>query len=880
MSMNVTFGLRLDERQGPSDQDFFLAPVVGRQGFLGLLETYLGLTRPTTPHAERVAAYQGFLSQAEANGHPRFYSASLKADSVGSAARLLEWRDEWYLGGWNGCALLNSPRKIQDLAAVEAIAAGTLALGEGERLVAVAAALRAGNRVPVTGVHLNDEIALFPSAWREVLAQLEVLPARQPMPSATGDLGRLQQFSLSAVDAGRVGETLVFERDGSVEVVQSHSCEMAEHWLSAICRANPADRLILCEGNGDALDATLEATGVPICGFGASSDLRPALQAMGLALETSWSPINVPRLVEFLVHPIGPFSAKARRQLARALAEQPGIGSESWIAAKKSLNELEHAEEILGEVGFWFEGERWERTHGAPVAELAARAERVYQVIKRLATAVDADALGLGPAVHQCEAVLAGLAEFQRQGVPTLTPRQIEQLLSQATPSGATNPYGSSQAGCPKSAMAAAVCTPENAEEVVWWMPSSPVLPAPHPWSAQELAGLAAVGVQLRDPAAELVALSQQWLRPLFAARSRFVLVLPPPGREQHPIWQLIKQIVPSIQVLNIDEALHRAHTSDGLASVVETVPLVTAERFIELGGPISSRREKKSFTNLNDFFHNPALALLKDVASLRTGTVLEVSVGERLQGTLAHRVIEKLFQQEGALAWTPEQAAAWFDGMIDPLLEAEGAPLLMLGASVEFHRFKQMCRRAACSLLGHLQKAGATEVQTEHELEGTFSGEVIIAKLDMLVHLANERTAVLDLKRSWASGYRKVLSDGRHLQLALYAGLVRENFGALPATVGYFIFETADLLVTHDGVLGTAEVRAPKDGASLPELLTMAVATWKWRQGQWAEGKVEWVDERFGKLETLGGPEGTLPLEEVGRYDGDHLALLGGWGA
>lgn len=876
MGMQITFGLRLDERQGPSSHDYFMAPVVGRQAFLGLLETYLGLCGPEVPRAERVAAYLGFLSQAEVGGAKRFYSKSLEADSVGSAARLLDWRDEWYLGGWNGTALATSPRKLQDLAAVEALAVGELAPGEGERLAVIANALRAGNRIPVASVQLVDDLTLFPAAWQAVLAHMQVRAAPTLDPAAQGDLGRLQKHLLEAVDAGRVGDELLLEGDGSVEVVQARSREMAEHWVSAVCRAEPADRLILCEEGGDALDATLMATGVPACGFGASSDLRPALQAMGLALETCWTPIDVPRLVEFLVHPIGPFTAKARRPLARALAAQPGIGSEKWVATKESLKELENAKEVLGDVAFWFEGERWDREVGAPVVALAARADRVYQALKHLAGAADAEELGVGPALHQGESVLAGLTEFQRQGVATLTPREIEQLLSQATPSGATNPYAASQAGCLKSAVVAAVCPPAEADEVLWWMPSKPVLPAPHPWSVQELTGLAGAGVRLRDPAAELIALSRQWLRPLFAARHRFVLVLPPLGQEEHPVWQLIKQIVPTVGVVSIDDELPGAHTKDALAWTGKAVELSTAKRYIELGVPLKIRRAEHAFTNLNDFFHNPALAVLKDVATLRTGTVLEASDGNRLRGTLAHRVVEKLFQQEGALTWTSEQAQAWFDRMIDPLLEAEGAPLLMLNASVELHRFKRMCRRAACALLAHLQSAGVTKVQTELELDGTFAGEPFTAKIDMLAHLPNGQTALLDLKLSWASGYRKVLSEGRHLQLALYAGVVRENLGALPATVGYFIFESAELLVTHSDVFSAAEVRVP--AASLLEVLEMAVATWKWRQGQWAEGKVEWVDERFGKLKTLGGPEGTLPLEEVGRYDGDHLALLGGW--
>lgn len=871
--MRVTFGLRLDERQGPAGEDSFMAPVVGRKGFLGLLETYLGLSGPETARAQRVAAYQGFLEQAQ-SAAPRFYAKSFAADSVGTAARLLDWRDEWYLAGWDGSALEASPTKLRDLAAVEDLAAGVLAAGEGERLVAVATALRGGAKVPVDGVLLTDDLALFPAAWKAVLELLPCSLAPDLTPSAAGDLGRMQAAMLAAVTVGKTESAVTLDGDGTLEVLQANSREVAEQWLSATERSGRVDRLIVCEDGGDALDASLEATGVVACGFGAASDLRPALQLLGLAFETCWTPVDVPRLVEFLVHPIGTFTAKARRPLAEALAAQPGIGGESWHAAKDSLKALDNAEAVLEEVAFWFEGERWDRHAGAPVGALVQRAYRVNEALKRLASASDVEFLGVGPALHQCEAVLAGLTEFQRQGVVLLVSRQVEQLVSQATPGGATNPYGASQVGCQKSAAVAAVCGTEQAAEVIWWMPSTPLLPQPHPWSATELAGLKEVGVQLRDPAAELAALSRQWLRPVLAAKERFVLVLPPPRCEEHPIWQLVRQLAPTLAVRRLDDDLLAG--AKGLASVVTRVPLVTAERYIELGKAISSRRKEQSFTSLNDFFNNPALAVLKDVAGLRTATVLEASEGNQLLGTLAHRVVERLFQQDGVLAWTPAQAAAWFDGVVGPLLQEEGAPLLMPGASVEAHRFKQICRRAIGSLLVNLQQAGAVKVETEVEIKGEFEGEPFIAKVDLLVTLANNRTVILDLKWSWAKGFREKLADGRHLQLALYAELVRQSLGSLPLTVGYFIFQGAELLVAHPGVFEAAEVCTAKNNVALPELVNSAVATWAWRREQWAVGQVEWVDKRFGKLTELGGPEGTLPLEEVGRYDREHLALLG----
>src|SRR5579864_2615703 len=140
--MQVTFGLHLDARQGPSTQDYFNAPVVGRLGLLSLLETYLGLSALELHAANRVAVYLGLLQKLDDG--KRFYSQSLKVDSVGTAARLLSWRDEWCMGGWNGNALATSPRRISELALVEAAGAGKLPAGEAERLAAVARALKNG----------------------------------------------------------------------------------------------------------------------------------------------------------------------------------------------------------------------------------------------------------------------------------------------------------------------------------------------------------------------------------------------------------------------------------------------------------------------------------------------------------------------------------------------------------------------------------------------------------------------------------------------------------------------------------------------------------------------------------------------------------------
>lgn len=869
-TMHVTFGLSLDSRLGPSRTNALNQPVLGRLGFLGLLETYLGLARPQVSTTKRVTNYLGHLRLHETE--PRFYSRSLEADSVGTAALLLSWRDEWRLGGWDGKASDGAPQRVRELALVESTAVLNLPLGEAERLWAVIGACKT-SRIPVKSVTVIDPVASFPRVWQHLLEILPNVSGWEAMAQGEGHLRVLQERAGAVLKNNKLrvlDEPIV---DGSVLFVRASNREAAENWLGAHCRQFPADRVVLCESDGDSLDATLMATGGASSGFQNSSALRPALQALGLALELCWAPVDVGRLVEFLAHPVGPFSRAARARLGRAVAEQPGIGGAAWTKAKAGLHGDDG--ELLKEVAFWLEGERWPRAQGAPVEVLIERVTRLTAALRARFTGVAELRSALGPALDQCGAVLEGLEEFRSQGVARLTPRQIEQLIVHGTPAGLPNPHALAQIGCLRAESDAGACF-ETFDEVVWWMPATPRLPASLPWSQAELDALEALNVQLRDPKRQLEALSMQWLRPLCAAKKRFVMVLPPPGEEEHPMRQMLLMLAPDLEksALDLDAKLGTDFVGT-LSCELERRELLAAPERINLGKPLAVPREKQSFSSLTELFHAPALYAIKRVAKLSTSTVLEADDGNRLLGTLAHRVVEKLFLHPDALTWTEAAVIAWFDSSIDALLGAEGATLLMEGAGINQARFKNICRNAICSLLASLKAAGAVRVRTEVSLEG-FLGDVgLVGQADLLVDLPGGRYILLDMKWRGAKRHGATLADGKFLQLALYSLQNQQKLGGAPVALGYFIFETADLLLSAPDVVPGARVFEPPEGATT-QLLEQAKATWRWRAEEWARGELAVVP--VGGGEDFDGPEGTLPVAGPNRWDMETLVLLGGW--
>lgn len=871
--MDVTFGLSLDARQGPSPRNFFNTPVVGRLGFLSLLETYLGLSAPEASTTKRVAVYSGLLRAHDNNS--RFYSESLKVDSIGTAVRLLAWRDEWRLGGWDGYAQPTHPTRLQELAAIEKVALEVLPAGEAERLHLVLQALRESGPGPIKSVALVDMPEDFPLLWRQVLEHLPAVEIRPPEPQGEGQLRALQDRALTVLAGGAAG-SLAAPTDGSVLLVHALTATTAEHWLSAMHSHASGDRLVLAEDVGDSLDVSLSATGGVNCGFERSSHLRPGLQALPLALEMCWAPLDINRLLDFLTHPVGPFSRRARSTLARAVVEQPGIGGEAWNEAKAKLAEDDDAQEISDDIAFWLESERWSRTNGVPIDALFARVDRLKEAMRRRLTGESADVASFSVAHRQCAAVHDALTELTRQGLASVLPRQIEQLIAHATPAGATNPAAVSHVGCMRSASTAAACV-EAADEVVWWMPSTPALPSPLPWSPSEVEALTQQGVQLRDPAHELVSLARQWLRPLLAARKRFVLVCPPPNAEVHPVRQLLKKLVPDIEsgALDLDTALGSLLLGT-TAEVLAPQPLPAPPRQIQLAHPVQLEDSAHSFTTLNELFNVPAIFVLKRVAGLKPSYVLAVEEDNRLLGILAHRVLEKLFAHADALTWSNHAAIAWFRTEADMLLQTEGAILLTQGAGVSQQHFRKVCEGAICSLLDHLRSAGATQVQTEVELTGNLRAIPLVGKIDLLVTLGEKGIVALDMKWRSDNYYAGLLRSGEHLQLALYSSLIEQKEGVAPAALGYFILESGALYVTAAGTFPKAQVRRPPDGITVTTLLDRARTTWNWRKQQLDAGIIDVVPE--GPPDEFQGPDGTLPVSGPSKWDRDHLVLLGGW--
>lgn len=883
--MQIRVGWHLDGQRGEAVTPGLDGLTTGPLGLLNVLETQLGLLRHEPSASDRVLQYREVLKRLD--GEARFYHRSFAVDELGTAATLLAWRDQWHLHGWQretAARMANAPsRRLRDMAAVEASAAGHLAPGIGERLALVAEAME--TLAPrVDRLELTEPLAAWPKAWQRVLARLNPMETMTEaaetteMAPAGSMLGALQRAARALEGGSAMGEGLRWRSDGSVRVLQAETGWLAANCMAHWLAAEPMDTL-LCAPAVGVLDEVLAAAGMPRQGFKEPSASRPALQVLPLVLGQLWRPLDLFGLLQFLTHPVCPVPRVARVRLARMLARSPGIGQgPAWDSAMADI-ETDCATggidwpQVRERIRLWVEHERHDPAEGVPLAVVIERLQalaRHFQGRLRDADAARQQAFTSG--LSQTLTLLRALQTLARQGESRIGAQALQTVLMQATAQGSAHPMLVAQVGACRTVTHPAAAV-EPAEQVIWWHLQAPGDPSPHPWSDEELAQLRQAGIALPSLADTLAQEAGHWLRPLLAARRRLVLVLPPPGAEVHPVWLLLQSLFDAGQAPQIEQL--ESTLGDTRQPALAHKPLPRRQPWWQLppGVPIPARGTE-SFSSLESLLFNPFQWVLKYPAALSPSSVLDVSDGVLLYGNLSHHLVERYVQQPLALTMSDAAFNAWFGPALDELVAQEGAVLLMPGRQEELASLRRKLRFALGRLRSQWRAAGVVAVAPEERLEGHFPGGAITGYGDLLVTRHDGEQAIIDMK--WgAKSYADKLAGNRHLQLAIYGELVRQRTGRWPR-LAYFSFSTGDLLATDRSFFPEARVVrrkadvAEEEGAA--HLWQRFLVSWHWRRQQLDAGRIEVVLGETGDE----APEDGLAPEVLNPAYNDYLTLAG----
>lgn len=879
--MKIRIGLDLDGQHGELPRNQLDELTTGPLGMLNILETQLGLLGDEPGQTERVLQYREGLRCL--NSPSRFYSLSFAADELGTAATLLNWRDQWYLHGCSSERMVFlkacSSARLRDMAEVEVVLEGKLTPCIGERLRLVLA--RMAEVTPrIDSLILCDSPLDWPKAWQDVLVRLPYenqadVSERQ----AAGLLGEMQS-ALRRMEQAEKPKPLHWHNDGSLRIVCAETQLLAGRWLGEKLKESATSCLLVAPRPG-LLDDILSANHLPRQGFRELSAFRPALQVVPLALGQLWAPLDFFGLLKFLTHPICPVPGVARTRLAEMLAASPGIGSgPAW---EETMGRIQSACQETGydwalarkRIAEWVQHERHDPVLGVPLAIAIDRLSQLvnfFQGKLKDAEGPNRNAFGSGHAqALACQRALKALA---LQGETRISRQQLEILVAQATAQGVGNPLLRAGVGAARTVSNPGAAI-DPAEEVIWWQLEAPTLPGAYPWSDDECLALADAGVQLPPVDHLLDREAASWLRPVFAATRCLTLMLPPPSSEDHPLWLLIKSLFDKDHLPPVESL--ESCLSDSSLQGQPWRPLPEKKRWWKLPAGSLPKREKESFSSLESFLFNPYQWVLTYPAALRPSSILDVSDGFLLYGSLAHHLVERYVEQDQALSMKDPTFEAWFAPAFDQLIVAEGAVLLMPGRREDLTVFRRQLLNAMRQLRQQFKSAGVVRVESECALEGCFVGGKIAGYGDLLLTRADGSQAIVDMK--WAGGkkYPEKLQKNRHLQLAIYGELLRQKTGTWPR-LAYFILCSGELVATDRDFFPEARVvwknkDVEEEGAV--HLWERFLKTWKWRRAQLDEG---WIEVVIKEPEESDVPEDGMALELLNQDYNDYRALAG-WG-
>lgn len=852
--MHIKFGWALDrapwrsqnsvDSTGTTTSPAGTTVVTGPLGFLGVLQTRLGTTRPTVNRPVRIAQYRSLMAEAD---HP-WYRRSFATDPWNTAHHLLRLRDDAIEAGWQATTdpddYAEHPR-LDALAAVERLVRlgpdhdrnATLVPGRADDLREVLTLIRHhGPNWPlgINTIELQDRQTDLPNTWQTILQAL----------AAAG-----VTITEASPHSGVPELTVVRGLD------EWSTAEAAARWLS---NAPDHDKLcIIAGGSTTVLDHELARRGTPTLGIARRSATSPSGQVLPVFLSAILPPTDIRRFAEFLSLSFGapnsesPAEALVPRSVSKALLNaltaEPGLSGDPDSAWMKALRHLHGDADTDPEVK----------------TKAAETAHTIDRLIRLSPPSVDNDLVDLTtlqPALDWLASRLRALAHHPdetasettttffteatthlnsfREALAQLSERQlrVRELFDIADACAPAAPHTTAEAVAAKWTVVSEPSeVPDDCETILWWSSHRSDGDETDIWDPEEAVALSRSGAQISS-AAERERLRQA--AALRGLRHAATLICFCPDRirgEETSLHPVLSRLAENIAAANperfaskgVDAVLGDTSIARSVPTLLETgtwrlcgVSTTFDEVAPETTTPPSriSRSldgdfthllpEKLSFTQIEQLLSDPLGWTLERAIGIRHGFSSEVPTGNRMIGTFVHAIVENLVTTgaaaNGSLPTTP-MIADTFDRFV-PRFASE---LLLPGQKARLGTIRSTVLASLASLFTALQNRGITltgaEADFTHAWELTIGGSPRTVELggmrDLEGTFDDGRPAIIDLK--WSNSgkrYRTMIDEGEAAQLSVYSRTAEASGDGNPLTA-YFLLKQGRFVCTDSAL-------------------------------------------------------------------------------
>jgi hypothetical protein len=864
--MKIFFGLELDDLVIPQPQNveggvhYF-----GPKSLLFMLESHLGLIgHPTNNEYLRIEQYrQAILRYLDKNDTP-FYTASFNADQFATATELLSRRDELLLAGWNFEIKDDTPYRLKTIAELEQVFKTpnedgeflSLSPGYADRFMEVLEKVEK-RKQPIIEIVLNEPIEILPFHFQKLFNKLQLNPRSIKTPHENDPvLSDLSKFKNRLLASSGKKEKIQLQNDGSLLLLKSKRASDAAGFVAKTLKLNTDLRpnCLIPEKNR-ALDIALIQEGLPSLGIQSASLARPTLQILKLITVFLWNPIDPFKILEFVSLSVKPLADDLATQIASQMARTPGLNGEGWyitikryfdtLAEKAKTDSSIKMSEIRNQYEFWFERRRYDMSQTVPKRDVID----IFDYLQTWAFKKFDDSNGknnsllvLSEQAKRVKELLEALPEVE---LSYLELERIVRTIYEPSPIV----FQDCEVGHLPYVMHASAIIDEI-PDLLWWnfSQNEPVHFFSR-WYQKERNFLSKKDIELETPERENTLLIWQRRRPVLNTQNRLILVMPEnvdgSAVHPHPLFGDLEAAFKNLGdiSLDIDSGIGKANFEKHfkLPSKVEIEHRLLGhpKPFLQISNLDKiSQREYETLTSLETLFYYPYQWIFKYKIRLHKSSILSVTKDNTLMGNLAHRMFEKLFNED-ITTWNKSQVEKWIDGEAGNLLAREGAVLLMYGREPEKIGFINQLKYSAWSLVSQIQQNGWKVKKTEMDLVGNFQTKPVKGIADLVLEKENELT-VIDLKWRGASRRERIIKNEEDLQLVLYSRLLTEDDSW--AHTAYFIMENGKILARNNLAFNNITSIAPDtDHTDINNrILGRMESTYEWRMNQIEKGQIE----------------------------------------
>ncbi len=827
--MKIVFGMQLDGTAWGNKDATIGVIRTGPMGFLGILETQLGISMKVEHPVHRIDGYMKRMQQIDRASI--WYHESFASDQWSTARRLLELRDELIEAGWDGQeTLFGSPRldAITELEKVDV----PLLKGKADRLRKVTDCLESNMPVHIDSISLTEPLSILTPAWQKVINLIQSQGAdikNLELPERKTNISNLSKIQALISKKSEVG-TLSSDDDTLILLKADNEWEAAEHlalWLASKCESN--DQVtIICGTDTSVLDQVLKRYGLPCLGRAMPSRWREIQQILSLILANAWQPVDIRLVVELLSLTLSVLPKWACNILLKAVAKEPGIGGKAWqnalvniteenkkLLIQKEANDVDEKTEVLLQtIQSLLVDDRFDPLKGIPEDKLR---ERCQVMIDKLAWRIEQI-----PALIE---VISQAREIQKLSIGKgfISRIMLERMLDTIIGPGNKSDAIKEEAAPWKLVDHPSQIT-DDCSEIVWWGFNANGPSTPDYWSFQERTALNSCGIDIEETASYRSREAYEWQRGFMHAEKRFLAVhisqIRGEEAEHHPYWDTIWSLASRLFNGDNEDGIKRciykeckdfgydwnwkfAGRENELEIVQEAQASLVTDLYVipesTISPPVSM-----SYSQMNTLIGCPFEWTLKYYAGLKPAESQSIPTGNQMIGTFCHRIVEELYSEtnylDSKIAY--EKAGYLFDSLINYM----ASELLTEGNAAERQRYRTSITEAVRQLVTAINRFNLTVEKTEALLEGEVEGIPYKGYVDILLRDLDGNPFLLDLKWSASDKYKtKEIEDGTSLQLAAYAWMIRSAEPSRQVNTAYFMLAQGKMLSTSPMLLDEA---------------------------------------------------------------------------